>query len=391
VGWAIPTGLVAAWLVNGGAWQAFLRQAFTEGSASKGTFGEIPLRPLTTLLYSPILLLAFFCACGLMCLYALVARRDRRPEVAARTGEPWVLWLLSLLALAAGFVWAWSSPKLKIFGPVEIALIFISAICIFISLYGSLALAARYTLDAVRGRLDNAGMRKWILASVCAVTAYMFSLSWAAYEKMLIPGFAFLIAMALDREVNRGWSAKGGAIVALGLILVCTAAFRKLTWPYTWENWVDGPVKEETAVSDFPEMRGLRVTPESARFLDRVTRIIDSHSRPDETILCFPNYALFYVLSHRSPATFAYMHWFDIVPDSLAREEANRIREHPPAVILYVDLPENLIEIKELSYRAGRRSGQRDMMSAIQSLPGYRVIETVPIPHVDYGLKIYAR
>jgi hypothetical protein len=138
-------------------------------------------------------------------------------------------------------------------------------------------------------------------------------------------------------------------------------------------------------------MRGLRVTPESARFLDRVTRIIDSHSRPDETILCFPNYALFYVLSHRSPATFAYMHWFDIVPDSLAREEAKRIREHPPAVILYVDLPENLIEIKELSYRAGRRSGQRDMMSAIQSLPGYRVIETVPIPHVDYGLKIYAR
>jgi hypothetical protein len=85
------------------------------------------------------------------------------------------------------------------------------------------------------------------------------------------------------------------------------------------------------------------------------------------------------------------MHWFDIVPDALAREEAKRIQAHPPAVILFVDIPEEIIQVKEISYRGGRRSGQRDMIAAIQSLPGYRIIETVPIPHIGYPLKIYAR
>jgi hypothetical protein len=220
----------------------------------------------------------------------------------------------------------------------------------------------------------------------------MFSLSWAAFEQMLLPGFAFLLALVLDRELRRrGWALRGYAIAAMGLVLILTATFRKLTWPYVWENWVDGPVKEMTVDAGYPEMRGLRVTPASAEFLTRVTNIIDTHSRPDETILCYPNYAMFYVLAHRQPGTFAYMHWFDIVSDNLAREEAERVKQHPPALILLVDFPEAFVRSKEISFRGGRRSGQRDLAAAIQSVPGYRVIESVPIPYMDYTLKIYGK
>lgn len=394
VGWAAPTGLVAYWLVSGGAWHAFIQEAFLQGASSKGTMREILLRPILTMTFDWLLLVAFIGAASLMCLYGLFVLREKRsgaPPTNAVSGRAWTLWVACLLSLALAFAAAWWLPVPGVFGLVELFLILISAICIFIGFYGSAAIALRYTYMAIRGQLDEVSRGKWILASVSALTAYMFSLSWAAYEKMLIPSFAFVLALALDRQLKSGFRVRSLAVIALGLVLASSAAFRKLTWPYTWENWVDGPIKEETLKSAFPELTGLRVTAETDAFLEKVTRTIAAHSRPDQSILCFPNYALFYVLAHRAPATFAFMHWFDIVPDALAKEEAKRIQEHPPAVILFVDLPEEIIQVKEMSYRGGRRSGQRDMIAAIQSLPGYHVIETVAIPHISYPLKIYAR
>jgi hypothetical protein len=391
LGWAIPTGLVAWWLARGGAWHAFIQQTFLQGTSSKGSLGQILIRPLALLVHEHTLLAAFVIAVGLVMLQIWLMRRDGPEETPIAGGMPWIVWLACLAALVVGFVWAWWLPNAVGFSREERLMIGFSAICIFIGLYGNVVLATRYTVLALWRRLDADGLQKWVLAAVSAVTAYMFSLSWAAYEKMLIPGFAFLLAMAIDHQLRRRWGTRGYLIAALGLVLICTATFRKLTWPYEWQNWVDGPIKQQTTTTDFPELRGLRVTPATADFLSTVTRIIEAHSQPNETILCFPNYALFYVLAHRKPGVFAYMHWFDIVPDALARQEAQTIREHPPAVILVVDFPESLFEANELRFRGGHKSGQRDMLAAIQSLPGYHVIETIPIPQVDYPLKIYAK
>jgi hypothetical protein len=147
----------------------------------------------------------------------------------------------------------------------------------------------------------------------------------------------------------------------------------------------------QTEASNFPEMRGLRVGAKTAEFLERVTHVIDAHSRPDETIFCFPNYAWFYVLAHRQPGVFAYMHWFDIVSDAMVKEDAERIREHPPAVILSVALPEAMIHNAEVRFRNGKPSGQREMLDIIKALPGYKLIESVPIPYQTFPLDIYAR
>jgi hypothetical protein len=219
----------------------------------------------------------------------------------------------------------------------------------------------------------------------------MFSLSWAAFEQMLIPGFGFLIALALDSPMCRRWKWREFLIVGGGLFLVTGGAIRKMSWPYAWENWVDGPIRTETVATDFPELRGIRVTKETAVFLENVTRTIDAHSKPNETIFCFPNNALLYVLAHRDPGVFAYMHWFDIASDRLVRADEAKIREHPPAVILSVEMPEALIGRMEDKFRNGAPSGQREMLALIKTLPGYRLIESVTIPFQDYPLNIYVR
>jgi hypothetical protein len=85
------------------------------------------------------------------------------------------------------------------------------------------------------------------------------------------------------------------------------------------------------------------------------------------------------------------MHWFDIASDAMVREDAARIRAHPPAVILSVQMPDALMRRSEARFRNGARSGQREMLELIPILPGYHLIESLPIPYQDYLLNIYAR
>jgi hypothetical protein len=389
-GWFLPVGLVAAWLMRAGAWGAFVEQNFLKGSASKGPLWAILLRPLYLPFQVKTLAAAFLAALLMLAIHTALAHRERKFDNSMAPSS-YVQWLGCIAALLAGFAAAWWLPSATQYFTAERLMICFSSSCIFLSLLGSAAIALRFTGKALRNTLDSRGLQIWILASISATTAYMFSLSWAAYEKMLLPGFAFLIALALDRGLPRCSGLRQRAILALCMVLIATATFRKLTWPYSWENWEDGPIRMQTVVTRFPELHDVRMTAESAVFLEQVTRIIDAHSTPDQTIFCFPNYALFYVLAHRQPGVFAYMHWFDIVSDSMVRQDEARIRAHPPAVILSVEMPETMMHNAETRFRNGRSSGQREMLALIKTLPGYRLIESVPIPYQNYPLNIYAR
>jgi hypothetical protein len=383
VGWALPTGLTAAWLMRAGAWHAFIEQSFTKGTSSKGPLGSILLRPFYQPLVIHTLGAALAIALVLIGVHWWLARREEPTE--NPNGLPWMLWSSSLAALLLGFAAAWWVPYLERF---ERVLFGYGTICIFVSLFGNLAVGLAYTWKALQARLDDRSVQIWILASVSATTAYMFSLSWAAYEKMLIPGFAVLIALALNGRIFRP---RQYAAIALGLILICTCCFRKLMFPYGWENWTDGPIKIQTVSTDFPELKGIQVSERTAQFLEGVTRTIDAHSKPDDKIFCFPNYALFYVLAHRQPAVFAYMDWFDIVSDAVVMDDAARIKANPPAVILSVEMPELVMSRAESKFRNGKPSGQRAMLRFIKRLPGYRLLESVPIPYEDFPLNIYVR
>jgi hypothetical protein len=382
-GWAIPTGLVTAWLMRAGAWHAFIEQNFTKGTSSKGPLGAIFLRPFYQPLVIRTLGAALAIAIVLMVTHWWLAKREEPTD--NTNSLPWVLWASSLIALLTGFAVAWWVPNMERF---ERVLFGYATICIFISMFGSIAVGLSYTWRAIRGRLDDRQTQIWILACVSATTAYMFSLSWAAYEKMLVPGFALLLALALNGRILRP---RQYAAIALGLMLIFTCTFRKLMFPYGWENWTDGPIKIQTASTDFPELKDIRVSEKTAQFLEGVTKTIDAHSKPDDKIFCFPNYALFYVLAHRAPAVFAYMDWFDIVSDALVMEDAGRIKANPPAVILSVEMPDLMMSRAESKFRNGKPSGQRAMLRIIKRLPGYRLLESVPIPYEDYPLNIYVR
>ncbi len=170
VGWALPTGLTAAWLMRVGAWHAFIEQSFTKGTSSKGPLGSILLRPFYQPLVIHTLGAALAVALVLIGVHWWLARNEEPTE--NPSGLPWMLWSSSLVALLLGFATAWWLPHLDQFERVVFGY---GTICIFVSLFGNLALGLAYTWKALRERLDDRSMQIWILASVSATTAYMFS------------------------------------------------------------------------------------------------------------------------------------------------------------------------------------------------------------------------
>jgi hypothetical protein len=97
------------------------------------------------------------------------------------------------------------------------------------------------------------------------------------------------------------------------------------------------------------------------------------------TALIYPNMYSLYGLSGVRPATFAYQHWIDVCPDKVVRKDATTILEHPPDVIVLMEMPEFYYSFHEAHFRGRRFSGQRFMHNAITTLISgdrYKLMDT---------------
>jgi hypothetical protein len=96
--------------------------------------------------------------------------------------------------------------------------------------------------------------------------------------------------------------------------------------------------------------------------------LIRESTKSNDTIFTFPEMSLIYALADRRPPTWSWSHNIDVVNDRFAREEAGRLRERPPAVIVYSPPSEASLSLEELAWRQGERSGQRDLIDAVESI-----------------------
>jgi hypothetical protein len=220
------------------------------------------------------------------------------------------------------------------------------------------------------------------MAAVGFACAYALSISWPAFEVMIFPGAALLIALALDwGGPSRISSLVRGIAVTLLLVLVASATARKHATPYYWGRWTEPPLESSMVEPKAPELRGFVLSPWTASFFDGISEDVRANSKPEDRILVYPNMPMLYALSERFPATFATMHWVDVCPDFVADADAQQLLRSPPAVIvLHPDLPEE-IATEEMLFRDGRQSGVRNVLIALESLsPRYQVMRGNLLP-----------
>lgn len=259
---------------------------------------------------------------------------------------------------------------------------------VYFTFLGMTLLLVRYGVRLRSRATDDRRAQCVLLCAVSWSVALTLSLSWPAFEAMLLPGLGVLVALVLDGARRRALPLVYAALAFVSLMQVR----EKLDLPFGFDYQDEAPVRSATFASVQPQLRGLRLPWETVRFLDETVATIDARTRPGERIFVYPEMGLLYALSGRGYPTVSGSHNIDVLNDSFAAAEADRLRLARPAVIVYYRETEQQQKDAERLWRGGRPSGQRALVAAVEELVGeYRLSGTYRLSVGDPEILVFVR
>ena len=378
-GCAIPLAAMSVWLWRQHILLTFFRMLFVTGPEAKaGRPIDFLIRDWQVAWDNPLWVLPALI--GLALSWRAVGRGLQTRNLKPVTRNEQILWLVAgVVLIGAAQAMAFTSvPALHDFSKCSVYYVFLG---LTVWLPVNLAVLLRPDLSRRAAQVLLMGAVSWTVA-------FMFSLSWPVFEAMAVPGLGFLLAALLDGLHARfRWFA---------MLVMATMVFLqvrdKLDLPFGFDGMNEAPVRFATAVSDQPQLRGLRLPPEMVRFLDDATKLVVAHTGPGDTIFTYPEMGLLYSLTERQPATRSGSHNMDVVNDAFAGQEAARILSTRPAVIFYYSQSEENLREQERMWRHGQRSGQRAIIAAIQTLAqSYRLAGSYTVAPGAPPIEVYVR
>ncbi len=371
VAWITPCALLVAWFIRMGILRTFLRQIFVTGPAAKFShpidFVTRALFVMSTMKWEVAIGIAILLLC-----WGSVHRSGINVHE-SDDGSP-----RSVLEIGGVLVLGISAIGLALIVPTPIRLtsltsapiylvdfaIHVMGPLIYLSLFGSGLLIVFYAWIFLKKSLSRRQSQFLLFASVSFSIAFMLSLSYPAFEAMIVPGLGLFLAALLEDLIDwRKWAiyAICGGILFLGMQLKTFA-------PFAFSGWQEPPVALATQQSALPELKGMLLPANTVDFVDNTVRIINENSSPSDTIFTYPELSFFYGATHRGPPTLSGSHNIDVVPDSFAKEEAARLLARRPAVLIYGPQSEEFLIRQEKIWRNGQHSGQRELIAAMETL-----------------------
>ncbi len=386
-GWIMPAVAILGWLASKGALRAFAIAIFADGPSAKGSPGHILTRVFLNGFGSwpgnaVYLLFA-------ICIMLLVVRMVRKGSAAPPSSVPGMLQLALIAAagagaLVAGYAGGASVPRISVTAYV------LEIWSILIGFFGVFSLAVYYSAILTQRGMTEVEKQRWLLVMASFWICYTMSWSWVAWGPMAFPSLGVVIAIVLEDLASRPRTSVlrySFAAAAILLLSVCEAG--RVSCPFSWDSWTDDPIRNATAASRQPALNGIYMSPEMAAFVDRLTNLIHDHSRVNDSVFIYSYQPLWYVLANRWPPTYAQVHFFDVAPDDLCRRDAERIVKERPALI--VDFVGDSELWNENLFRAGKRSGQRDLQEQMYRLinTDYRLEAAIPIKESPVPVRVF--
>jgi hypothetical protein len=386
-GWMIPAGAILGWLASKGALRAFATAIFLDGPSAKGS----PIRVLTRVFvfgFGSWPVFALYVMFGLCTMFLVVG--VVRQRAATRSSAPPALFPLATIALGGGAALFTGYAAAVHFPHISVTAFLLEVCCIFFGFFGVLALAVYYSAILARRGLTETEKQRWLLVMASFWICYTMSWSWVVWGPMAFPSLGVVLALILDGL--HAWhrrSALRYTLAAAAIVLLSFCEAGRAACPFKWDSWTDDPVWKATARSRQPALSGISMSPEMAAFADRLTGLIDAHSRASDSVFVYSYQPLWYVLANRWPPTYAQVHFFDVAPDDLCRRDAARLAAHHPAVIL--DFVGESEFRDESAFRAGQKSGQRDLYNRMYQLihADYRLEAAIPIQESPVPVRVF--
>jgi hypothetical protein len=383
-GAVVPVGALLAWLASLGVLKTSLAAIFIKGPAAKAQngAGDFASRALHVVVaVAPLTMLLSIC--GAFIAVRFILRSEDPHSGAEQNDRPWEMLAVTVfgiasIALGAAFSFRhWG--EFHRFWPLNI--IFFTSVAVVL-------LLIRGTGLFLEGILSEHQAQVYLLAAVSFNIAFMLSLSYPMFAAMLLPGFGLIFACSLA-----GSDSLGRLAICAVVLLFCVDSVRfKLDVPFSFGFFTDGPVLTANVRSDQPKLKGMLLPASTVRLIDGVSHIVASNTTSSDTIFVFPEMALFYALADRKWPTQTACHNTDVVNDAFAKEEAVRLLQNPPKVIIYLPKTEQQSRVEELVWRRGNRMGQRDIASAVEALAkNYRLAGVYPTDPKNQDVYVYVR
>jgi hypothetical protein len=378
-GCAVPLALLALWLWRSNLLRTFLSMLFVTGPAAKaGHAYDFLARELSVALDNPLWVLP--AVIGLAMSWRAIRRGLRAHDIRIASLKERAIWVAAGVVLI-GTAEALAYTKIPALHDFSKCSVYYVLIGLTIWLSGQMTWLFRAGINRRTAQAILFGAIAWSIA----VT---LSLSWPAFEAMALPGLGFLLAATLDGVRSRfKWF-----LMLVMAAMVFLEVREKLDVPFGFGGQDEAPVRFANAASFQPQLRGMRLAPEMVRFLDETVSVVAKQTGPGDTIFTYPEMGLLYPLTGRQPPTWAGSHNIDVINDAFARDEAEKLKRARPAVIVYYRLSEEALREEERVWRGGRRSGQRDLIAAVEGLvANYRLVGTYVVAPGDPPINVYVR
>jgi Dolichyl-phosphate-mannose-protein mannosyltransferase len=382
-GAAIPVGALLLWLASLGSLKVFLIAIFIKGPAAKAQNGggDFVTRAIHLGLLSPRPMI--LAVCGAFIAVWFIVRSHSKAHPSENDSSHWEMPAVAVFGIASiafGVLFT-----VRHWGEVHASwpmnLIFLTAVAVVLLLILG-------TWQLLKGTQSERQAQIYLFAAVSFNIAFMLSLSYPMFSPMLLPGLGLIVAGSLAGSGRLGQL----AVCAIVFLVAIDTVRLKLDKPFGFGSFADGPVATANVRSDQTKLEGIRLPANTARLVDGVAHIVAANSTPADTIFTYPEMALFYVLTDRKWPTQSASHNVDVVNDAFAREEAARLLQNPPKVIIYLPETEAQLRAQEDAWRNGNRMGQRDIIAAVETLArSYRLAGDYPTTPENQDIYVYVR
>ena len=382
LGWMIVSGAVLAWLARHHLVGAFLSQVFFRGpSAKAGSISDFVVRWFLVTVTDARHVVGSVIALIALVPALITVTRMRLDQGVSHDRWTRLIWVLMLAAVSLAGATVAARAEMNPYAPLIKS-------SIYFTLIGTGVLASFYSTVFVIRRLSGRETHFWLFGTVSFVCAFMLWLSWPAFEAMVMPGLGFVVAAVL--EGGSIW--RRTAWYTICAMLLFSVTLTKLKTPFGFNEWMEPSVAAATFHSALPEMRGFLLPEAEVRMIDGTTRIIREHARSGDTIFTYPSMPIFYAITGHWFPTYAGDQNIDACPDYIASKDAETLLRARPAVIVRYTVDPATLAWQETLWRGGKRSGQRDMIAAVETLTQeYRLAATFDVPPTELKVKVYVR
>lgn len=199
----------------------------------------------------------------------------------------------------------------------------------------------------------------------------------------LVIAFCLHQAMEAERTV---------LLVAISVYVLFSGAIfagRKVMEVYNWWDLNQGTVWQNTQAVDVPLLEGIKIREEDKEMYETVYQDVVSHTQEGDSIFAFPHCPIFYTITDRHSVTYSQVQWFDVSSAQSIQKDVETLRENPPKVIVYVDVPVSVYQWHKNMFSTAQTQQMKEfILRELVEEKGYELLHTFDLGN-EYSLSTY--